>query len=627
MGLSNRIIIFLLLANLPVQAQIDQEELETFNDGLSANLVQDQEQLSHWLQDPLNLNEATMDQLLQLPGMDNIRAHQLTEYRRLVGVIRSKYELIDLKHWDQKFISSIESYIILGPLQRKKNMLYGYWKHELIIRSKRVIEKPLGAREGQYIGDALNHYLRYTGNKSKRIQWGLAMEKDAWEPFYHKEKWRSHRSGFVQIRPEWMGIKTILLGSFRLSIGQGIVLKDGFRPSTGPQIRNTGIIQLRGHASSNESNFQNGIFIRGSLWQVHYGIWRSATRRSMRYDTLSQSLVTWYSDGIMRTEGRNSFFNNSKEGRIGGFLHYQSPAFQLVTALERRSWSWEFQKEGRRLVHIQNWTSAFVYRNSWGSIRTEYAHSEGRNAMEAELLLIPDDQWKIRWVNGFVQTHRQRTAPNFAQSIRDFQGQLSTLECFWNPFPFQHFYMRLSNSVHRRDATPGSPIEVQKRWSAQHRYELRSGLSIRTDVQYDQQEQRTQFRFQFRKKHHRIQLTLRGQWNKSEIGEGSLAFIDCQNQLGEKSRLYARFSIFQTTDFNHRLYAYENDVLYAFSVPAFYGNGHRFYLMIKMNSGIHTIWIKGAMTTLWDKKTTGSLLEERIGPHRSEITVQYKVRL
>ncbi len=627
MGLPNRIITFLLLASLPVQAQIDQEELETFNDGLSANLVQDQEQLSQWLQEPLNLNEASMDQLLQLPGMDNIRAHQLTEYRRLVRTIRSKYELIDLKHWDIQFIRTVEPYITIAPLQHRKNLLYGYWKHELIIRSKSVIEKPLGAREGEYLGSAPNQYLRYTGSKGRRILWGIAAEKDTWEPLYHKGKWRSHRSGFLQFTPQWAGINTVLVGSFRLSIGQGLVFNDGFRPSAGPQIRNTGIIQLRGHASSNESNFQNGIFIRGSLRQIHYGLWNSTTQRSMRYDTLSQSFVTWYSDGLMRTEGRNAFFNNSKEGRIGGFLQYQSRAFQIVSALERRSWSWEYQENSRPLLSIQNWTTAFVYRNSWGSIRTEYAHSEGRKAIETELLLIPDDQWKIRWVNGFVQTHRQRTVPNFAQSIRDFQGRISTLECFWNPFPNQHLYLRLANSVHRRDAAPGSEVLVQKRWSAQHRYELRSGLSIRTDIQYDQQEQRTQFRFQFRKKQDRFQLTLRGQWNLSKMGEGSLAFVDYQSTIGENSRLYARFSLFRTTDFNHRLYVYENDVLYAFSVPAFHGNGHRIYLMIKMNLGVHTFWIKAARTTLWDEKSTGSQLEERIGPNRSEITAQYKLRL
>lgn len=42
-----------------------------------------------------------------------------------------------------------------------------------------------------------------------------------------------------------------------------------------------------------------------------------------------------------------------------------------------------------------------------------------------------------------------------------------------------------------------------------------------------------------------------------------------------------RYALFETEDYDSRIYAYEPDVLYAFSVPAHYGSGQRYMLVVK----------------------------------------------
>ena len=56
-----------------------------------------------------------------------------------------------------------------------------------------------------------------------------------------------------------------------------------------------------------------------------------------------------------------------------------------------------------------------------------------------------------------------------------------------------------------------------------------------------------------------------------------------------------RFAYFHTEGYNSRLYAYENDVLYSFSIPALYGHGIRSYLNFEQQLGDRiTLWLKFA---------------------------------
>jgi hypothetical protein len=49
--------------------------------------------------------------------------------------------------------------------------------------------------------------------------------------------------------------------------------------------------------------------------------------------------------------------------------------------------------------------------------------------------------------------------------------------------------------------------------------------------------------------------------------------------------VWFRYCLFKTDNWDSRLYAYENDLLYSFNIPALSGEGSRSYLMIKWNIG------------------------------------------
>jgi len=84
-----------------------------------------------------------------------------------------------------------------------------------------------------------------------------------------------------------------------------------------------------------------------------------------------------------------------------------------------------------------------------------------------------------------------------------------------------------------------------------------------------------------------------------------------------------RFQYFETGGYDSRIYAFENDVMYSFSIPVFYDKGFRYY--INTNYDVNkkcTAWIKWERTFYTNKTLIGSGLDEIKGNKKSGIRVE-----
>ena len=88
-----------------------------------------------------------------------------------------------------------------------------------------------------------------------------------------------------------------------------------------------------------------------------------------------------------------------------------------------------------------------------------------------------------------------------------------------------------------------------------------------------------------------------------------------------------RYGIFDTESYNSRIYAYESDVLYAFSIPAYYNRGTRTYLTVKykIKRGID-LWLRYGATFYDNIDVISSGLEEIQGSTKSEIKAQLRFK-
>lgn len=120
-----------------------------------------------------------------------------------------------------------------------------------------------------------------------------------------------------------------------------------------------------------------------------------------------------------------------------------------------------------------------------------------------------------------------------------------------------------------------------------------------------------------------------------EPGRVSYGFMMYQDivykPIGIPWSFTARVALFDTEDYNSRIYAYENDLLYSFYIPPYYYRGTRAYLNLRYK-GIRNLTLEGriARTRLSGRKDIvnfekfGSGREEISGKTRTDIKFQMK---
>ena len=87
-----------------------------------------------------------------------------------------------------------------------------------------------------------------------------------------------------------------------------------------------------------------------------------------------------------------------------------------------------------------------------------------------------------------------------------------------------------------------------------------------------------------------------------------------------------RYGIFDTDSYNARIYAYETNVLYAYSIPAYSSKGVRTYLTLKYSLKKIDFWLRYAQTYYSNKSTIGSGLNEIAGNTKTDLTFQLRYK-
>jgi hypothetical protein len=114
--------------------------------------------------------------------------------------------------------------------------------------------------------------------------------------------------------------------------------------------------------------------------------------------------------------------------------------------------------------------------------------------------------------------------------------------------------------------------------------------------------------------------------NGIESQEGFLSYIEFGSQPFKRWKGNVRLQYFETGSYDSRIYAYESDVLYGYSIPAFYEKGFRYYLNASYNASPSlTIWFRIAQTIFTDKASIGSGLDEIMGNRKTEVKLQARL--
>ncbi|HLR76487.1 MAG TPA: hypothetical protein VK106_02435, partial [Balneolaceae bacterium] len=180
--------------------------------------------------------------------------------------------------------------------------------------------------------------------------------------------------------------------------------------------------------------------------------------------------------------------------------------------------------------------------------------------------------------------------------------------------PDLHFYIQVKNKVKETEYT---------RIDKLGREQVQLGEKVRGSL-------RAQIQYWVNKK---IRLRTRGEVIRAKkAGEpfsyGYLIFQDLRFTPTKKLTIDTRVTVFETQDYDSRLYQFENGLLYVLSNQMLYGQGERLYGVIRYKAlNWLDIWAKFGVTIYENQRRISSGLNEIKGNVQSNIELQIRIKI
>lgn len=629
------------------------------------------EQLIQFLQDlaanPININSAGIDALLQVPGINLKLGRAILDYRRNEKPFESVKELQEVPGIGRVTFEQVRPYVTIGT-GSELGVLYTdprYWtsddNFEMFSRFQQSLQQEEGYQRTDssgFLGSPVKYYqrLRYHSN---HISANLTQEKDAGEPLkgpvgFDYNSWHLALTGNGKLRK-------FVIGDYNLSFGQGLVLWNGGAFGKGREVVGTVAKNERGihpYTSSMEANYFRGIAATyGDKIQLT-GFYSAQSRSASQVNDDTTRFPS--DDGMHRTLTEIAKKGNLNQKMYGGrvrvglpfgligasgyytsFDQYIYPGSAIYNKYDFRGrqtsalgidYKFLFgstlafgeaartQNGGYGLIAgletpIHNNTDLVLgYRNYQKDFQSIYGSGfaeqsgEPKNEYGAYLGLRYEVSSKILLSAYFDQFHFPTPRFGTHQPTQGFDW-LGLIEVNLNK--------DLSFYIQGRSETEDEEYELLDSYGRTLR---KLGSSVRSSL-------RAQFEYWVNPG---IRIRTRAEVVRSRLAESSvergyLIYQDLRYQPNDKWTFDTRVTMFETDSYDSRVYQFENDLLYVFSNSVLYDQGQRLYLLANYEpSGFMEIWAKFGITIFENKQVLGTGLKEIEGNVRSDLGIQIR---
>lgn len=632
----------------------------------------------------INLNRAS-DTDLRTLHLNDLQIFNLQEYIRTYGELVSPNELNLVEGFDTALVSMLTPHITLGMQSAQARItpsnLIKYGRHQILIRYQQRLEKlpefsALTDSAGniiagpKYPGGPEKVLVKYGYSFSGRARFGLTMEKDPGETLFPKNDTLRKGFDFYGLHFFLSGTKTLKLlavGDYHLSFGQGLVMHNSMvlgKSSAGISSRRI-TRQIRPAAGSNESQFLRGAAItispvRNTDITLFYSKRQIDARLAPPDSSGIRIIESLQTSGLHRTPQEIANRRSVNQQVMGGNILARLRMFRLGASfshtlmdaglLKSSSPYLRFRFSGMQLSNAGVDLTVILRKLS---LFSEAAVSSGSGkALLAGASATPDSRMAFSVI--------------YRRYEKDYQS------LFGNAFSENGtgsnetgLYLGLFAQLHRRLAllaygdhfrfpwlkyrtdTPSGGREYAARltWTPSRKAEVYAGFTFReknlnpsgTDsyTAFPEKETKQSFRMHFSINatpelmlKSRMETLIREKHNYGKTS-GFLIYQDIIFKLPEKPwTISTRFSLFDTDTYDDRIYAYESDVLYSFSVPASYYKGNGFYLLVKYSVKENLdLWMRYSLTKFTHKPSGSSLADETGSDRKSELKIQLRLKL
>ncbi|MEM6963883.1 MAG: helix-hairpin-helix domain-containing protein [Bacteroidota bacterium] len=614
--------------------QLIEDILQGNEDADVSDLIFVYESLQGFVRNPLNLNKATVSDLEDLFLLNQYQIQEFFIYKKKVGDLISLYELQAIPGFDLRTIQAILPFVkVSGTDNYQKSLSAMFSESDRALVSRWI--RPLQKERGYLVqpNDSLPAYegspdrliFRWRGRFENRLSYGFTAEKDDGESFFRG----SNRQGFdfysahIFLNNYSERLQNLALGDFAVSMGQGLIAYSGFAGRKGADVLNINHKRrvLRQFASLNEILFFRGagatIGITDKLKVTAFGSYRkvdgnifendSTNLDFLEFEILTSSLQT---SGYHATRSEIADEKQIALFQTGAKIEYKEDTWylalntiyhQLDKPLNRSDQPYNrFVFSGDQLLNLST-DYGFLIQNFKFFGETALSDN-GSVASVNGLFLGLDRKVSMTILHRYLPRdfHALNNSP-FAETSQGaneqglYLGLDIRLNKNWN---WRLYYDQWKHPWLRFNVdAPSKGVEYLTRLTYQRKRQMEVYLQFRneikernapdneTPIDFLTNHRRTQLRLHLSSQlNKRLELRTRAEWSwtDNEVEPLRNGYLLYQDVVFKATRFpisfTTRYAIFDTDDYSARIYAYENDLLYTFSIPAYTGKGTRFYL-------------------------------------------------
>ena len=591
----------------------------------------------------ININNPDdLNQLIELHLVNVFIIEKINEYRKNFGNFMMFDELQFVEEIDEMTLNILQPLICFEKPQKKEKLrakdLWTRGRHQTIYQIERCFNEKAGYKDKEYLGSPSKMLLRYGFTSQNKLEFGIAMEKDA------GEKNMLDFVSFHFLLHDLKFVKTLAVGDYQLAFGQGVTMGSGlaFNGNGGSLLRKSK--KIRASKSANETRYLRGVATTLNYKNLDLTVFYSNKKVDANVsvaDSLGEPLVVTalQQTGLHRTDNELIDRHLITQQLFGGNLSYRNSHFQIGYTIHKTMLSCELNPDPRlyntfyfRGKSLVNQGVDFYYVLHKFAFYGEAAISDnmstaaliGTSVQPAGyidftvLYRYYDKKYQNFYSNAFAAGSGTRnekglylsTALTFAPKWRltataDFPQSDWIKTSAYAPSRSQNYNLQIEHQINNK-----ALFFIQLRYNDKEK----NGPGENTYMRYLIHERKMSLRFHvtypvgnnFILKN-RVEFSKN--LDKSKNGTSYLIYQDVLYNPENKSFSFAfRYALFDSP--NGAVYAYENDILNSFAIGSFYHKGMRIYLLgkVKLRWGV-AINAKIGCTFYTDVNEIGSGLE------------------
>ncbi|MEW6653586.1 MAG: helix-hairpin-helix domain-containing protein [Bacteroidota bacterium] len=610
-------LISLIFFSCKVYSQADttnvQQNLESLLEDASEGVDDSQlyDNIEYLTQNPIQLNNASINELLKIPFLDRVNASAIIKHRNMLGGIYNVDQLRFIDRVGFDLIEKILPFLKLGdeqPITFNEIFDKKFKLLNLNFRTRGLydFQKDKGFEDGTFPNSRWKLYNRLIISRQNKIRLGALIEKDP------GEKQLNDFSTFHFQMKDLDIIENFVIGDYIFEFGQGLAIWSSYSFSKGSNAVEVLPRNSRGlvpYLSAGENQFFRGVSAEVNYENYSLSAFFSSRFLDAAVDTSTQQISALVIDGLHRTKSEINKKDRVNERAAGVTFNYN---FGEIGNIGLLAFNTKYDHNFESKPALQPGGNSFTYLSSSYNFFFDKVSITGETAFRKKSyatintldfsvdknfsLLVSyrnysEDYWNLH-SNGFGERDNTQNENGFYIGAR-WKSVYGTFNIYFDQFKFSYLSDMYRFPAQGNDFLVYYIYKPLKNSELRWRYknEVKQQLTMANDVyglaSIRKQNLRGEFVYKPLKN---LQLQSRIEYVTATPtvpltrDNGYLIFQDVKYSFRDYFSFSTRFIFFNTDSYNSRIYEFENDLTGVMTNTGLFGEGMRWYIVVKYNT-------------------------------------------